>query len=91
MSTIQIDFHQPAQFGLSYADASGGRAEPVLVHRSLAGSMERLFAVLGPDSRTPDLAAFGKALGNGMPISALVGKAEYMDRLEDVYVKAMAS
>ena len=33
----------------------------------------------------PDLAAFGKALGNGMPISALVGKAEYMDRLEDVF------
>jgi glutamate-1-semialdehyde aminotransferase len=33
----------------------------------------------------PDLAAFGKALGNGMPISALVGRAEYMDRLEDVF------
>jgi glutamate-1-semialdehyde aminotransferase len=29
---------------------------------------------------TPDLATFGKALGNGMPISALVGKKEYMDR-----------
>jgi threonyl-tRNA synthetase len=46
VSTIQIDFHQPAQFGLSYTDASGGRSEPVMVHRSLAGSMERLFAVL---------------------------------------------
>jgi glutamate-1-semialdehyde 2,1-aminomutase/spore coat polysaccharide biosynthesis protein SpsF len=33
----------------------------------------------------PDLAAFGKALGNGMPISALVGREEYMDRLEDVF------
>ena len=33
----------------------------------------------------PDLAAVGKALGNGMPISALVGRAEYMDRLEDVF------
>ena len=32
-----------------------------------------------------DLAAYGKALGNGMPISALVGKAELMDRLEDVF------
>lgn len=27
---------------------------------------------------TPDLACFGKALGNGMPISALVGKKELM-------------
>jgi glutamate-1-semialdehyde aminotransferase len=33
----------------------------------------------------PDLAAFGKALGNGMPISALVGRAELMDRLEEVF------
>jgi glutamate-1-semialdehyde aminotransferase len=34
---------------------------------------------------TPDLACFGKALGNGMPISALAGKAEYMDVLKDVF------
>jgi glutamate-1-semialdehyde aminotransferase len=33
----------------------------------------------------PDLATFGKALGNGMPISAIVGRAELMDRLEDVF------
>lgn len=32
-----------------------------------------------------DLVAFGKALGNGMPISALAGRAEFMDRLEDVF------
>ena len=32
-----------------------------------------------------DLATFGKALGNGMPISALAGRAELMDRLEDVF------
>jgi glutamate-1-semialdehyde aminotransferase len=31
----------------------------------------------------PDLAAFGKAMGNGYPISTLVGKAEYMDVLVD--------
>jgi glutamate-1-semialdehyde aminotransferase len=29
-----------------------------------------------------DLVSFGKALGNGMPISALVGRAELMDELE---------
>jgi glutamate-1-semialdehyde aminotransferase len=32
-----------------------------------------------------DLSTFGKALGNGMPIAALVGRAELMDRLEDVF------
>lgn len=33
----------------------------------------------------PDLAAFGKALGNGMPISALAGRASVMEVLEDVF------
>ena len=46
LATIQVDFHQPARFGLTYTDASGARARPVLVHRSLVGSMERLFATL---------------------------------------------
>ncbi len=34
---------------------------------------------------TPDLACFGKALANGAPISALVGKAEYMRRSEELF------
>jgi threonyl-tRNA synthetase len=46
LSTIQIDFHQPEQFDLSYADASGSRSRPVMVHRSAIGTMERLFAHL---------------------------------------------
>ncbi|MBM2617503.1 threonine--tRNA ligase [Actinoplanes sp. LDG1-06] len=46
LATIQIDYHQPEAFDLSYADASGGRSRPVMVHRSLAGSMERLFGHL---------------------------------------------
>jgi glutamate-1-semialdehyde 2,1-aminomutase/spore coat polysaccharide biosynthesis protein SpsF len=32
-----------------------------------------------------DLVCFGKALGNGMPISALVGAAAQMDGLQDVF------
>jgi glutamate-1-semialdehyde aminotransferase len=32
-----------------------------------------------------DLATFGKALGNGMPISAITGRAEVMDELEQVF------
>ncbi len=34
----------------------------------------------------PDLACYGKAMGNGMPLSACVGSAELMDRItEDVF------
>lgn len=32
----------------------------------------------------PDLATFGKAMGNGMPISALVGRKEYMRHMEHI-------
>jgi glutamate-1-semialdehyde 2,1-aminomutase len=32
---------------------------------------------------TPDLAIFGKAMGSGFPISALVGKRQYMELLAD--------
>ena len=46
LATVQVDFHQPERFGLEYADAAGGRSRPVMVHRSLVGSMERLFAHL---------------------------------------------
>jgi threonyl-tRNA synthetase len=46
LSTVQVDFHQPAQFGLSYVDSGGARRQPVMVHRSIVGSFERLFAHL---------------------------------------------
>lgn len=34
---------------------------------------------------TPDLAAFGKAMGNGMPISAVCGRADIMDEMEQIF------
>ncbi|MFE9652860.1 threonine--tRNA ligase [Micromonospora sp. NPDC006431] len=46
ISTIQLDFDKPERFDLSYTDADGTRKRPVMVHRSLVGSMERLFAYL---------------------------------------------
>lgn len=46
LSTVQIDFHQPEQFGLEYIGADGARHRPVMVHRSIVGSMERVMAHL---------------------------------------------
>ena len=43
------------------------------------GGAQKLFGV------TPDLAAFGKAMANGMSISALVGKRKYMKKVEDIF------
>jgi threonyl-tRNA synthetase len=46
LATIQVDFAQPERFDLSYVDADGARQRPVMVHRSVIGSLERLFAHL---------------------------------------------
>lgn len=46
LSTVQVDFHQPEQFDLRYIGPDGGRHRPVMVHRSIIGSVERAVAHL---------------------------------------------
>ncbi|TQJ75293.1 threonine--tRNA ligase [Streptomyces sp. SLBN-31] len=46
LSTVQIDFHQPERFGLHYIGADGAKHRPVMVHRSIIGSVERVVAHL---------------------------------------------
>ena len=49
-----------------------------------SGGAQKLFGV------TPDLACFGKALGCGVPVAALCGRAQYMDVLSPVGAVEMA-
>ncbi|KOU63950.1 threonyl-tRNA synthetase [Streptomyces sp. MMG1533] len=46
LSTVQIDFHQPERFDLHYIGADGAKHRPVMVHRSIIGSVERMVAHL---------------------------------------------
>src|SRR5947209_16779078 len=46
MSTIQLDFNQPARFGLEYQGADGERHQPVMIHSAKFGSIERFLGVL---------------------------------------------
>ncbi|MFC4533667.1 threonine--tRNA ligase [Sphaerisporangium dianthi] len=46
LSTVQIDFHQPERFDLHYIGPDGARHRPVMVHRSIIGSVERAAAHL---------------------------------------------
>ncbi|WP_328480831.1 threonine--tRNA ligase [Streptomyces sp. NBC_00377] len=46
LSTVQVDFHQPERFGLHYIGADGAKHRPVMVHRSIIGSVERAVAHL---------------------------------------------
>jgi threonyl-tRNA synthetase len=44
--TVQVDFHLPAQCDLEYVTEDGGRARPVIVHRGVLSTMERMVALL---------------------------------------------
>ncbi|MFB9907058.1 threonine--tRNA ligase [Allokutzneria oryzae] len=46
LSTVQVDFHQPRQFDLHYTGPDGAKHRPVMVHRSVIGSLERVVAHL---------------------------------------------
>jgi threonyl-tRNA synthetase len=46
LSTVQVDFHQPERFDLHYIGADGAKHRPVMVHRSVIGSLERAVAHL---------------------------------------------
>jgi glutamate-1-semialdehyde 2,1-aminomutase len=54
--------------------------ETITGFRFAKGGAQEYFGV------TPDLATFGKALANGMPLSALTGRADVMDVMEDVFL-----
>jgi len=45
-STIQVDFHLPSQFALNYVGADGKEHRPVMIHRAIISTMERMVAYL---------------------------------------------
>jgi threonyl-tRNA synthetase len=46
LGTVQVDFVLPERFDLKYRGPDGQDHPPVMIHRALAGSMERFFGVL---------------------------------------------
>lgn len=53
--------------------------EVVTGFRMALGGAQEYYGVV------PDLACYGKAMANGMPLAALVGKKEYMQELNNVF------
>jgi len=45
-STIQIDFHLPERFDLGYIAADGHAHRPVMIHRAIVSTMERMISYL---------------------------------------------
>jgi threonyl-tRNA synthetase len=46
LSTIQVDFIQPARLGLGYIGEDGNEHSPVVLHRAVTGTTERFLGVL---------------------------------------------
>jgi threonyl-tRNA synthetase len=46
ISTIQLDFVQPARFKLEYTAEDGSKKTPVMIHRALIGSPDRFLGIL---------------------------------------------
>ncbi|HET8574992.1 MAG TPA: threonine--tRNA ligase [Candidatus Paceibacterota bacterium] len=46
LATIQLDFVQPVRFGLEYTASDGTKKTPVMIHRAIAGSLERFLSVI---------------------------------------------
>lgn len=44
--TIQLDFAQPENFNLEYITAKGTKERPVMIHRTIYGSLERFIGIL---------------------------------------------
>ncbi|OFI06137.1 threonine--tRNA ligase 2 [Clostridium acetireducens DSM 10703] len=44
--TIQLDFQMPERFDLAYIGADGEKHRPVMVHRTIYGSIERFIGIL---------------------------------------------
>ncbi|EDW88160.1 threonine--tRNA ligase 1, cytoplasmic isoform X1 [Drosophila yakuba] len=45
-ATIQLDFQLPIRFNLSYIADDGEKKRPVIIHRAILGSVERMIAIL---------------------------------------------
>jgi threonyl-tRNA synthetase len=46
LATAQLDFVMPARFSLSYTDNTGAKQTPVMIHRAIAGSLERFMSIM---------------------------------------------
>jgi threonyl-tRNA synthetase len=46
LATVQLDFNMPKRFDLEYIDKDGSKKTPVMIHRAIAGSLERFMSVI---------------------------------------------
>ena len=92
MSTIQLDFNQPARFELEYQAADGTRQEPVMIHSAKFGSIERFLGVLTEHYAGAFPVWLAPVQVVGIPISGEQGDyvQDIVDRLRSKGIRAEA-
>lgn len=90
LSTVQVDFYQPERFDLHYIGPDGGKHRPVMVHRSIIGSVERAVAHLIEQHGGAFPAWLAPVQVAVLPISAAeeAPAAELRDRCVDAGLRA---
>lgn len=48
LATVQLDFNMPERFELEYISSDGSKQRPVMIHRAIAGSLERFLSIIIP-------------------------------------------
>ncbi|MDH5442337.1 MAG: threonine--tRNA ligase, partial [Candidatus Nomurabacteria bacterium] len=46
LATAQLDFNMPKRFELEYTDSDSTKQTPVMIHRAIAGSLERFLSII---------------------------------------------
>jgi len=46
LATIQLDFAMPERFDLEYTDKNNKKQKPIMIHRTIYGSLERFIGIL---------------------------------------------
>ncbi|UOQ94098.1 threonine--tRNA ligase [Halobacillus shinanisalinarum] len=82
LSTVQLDFHLPERFDLTYVGEDGKDHRPVVIHRGVVSTMERFVAFLIEEYKGAFPTWLAPVQAKIIPVSAEV-HLDYAKKLED--------
>ncbi|ELK47263.1 threonine--tRNA ligase [Halobacillus sp. BAB-2008] len=82
LSTVQLDFHLPERFDLTYVGEDGADHRPVVIHRGVVSTMERFVAFLIEEYKGVFPTWLAPVQAKIIPVSA-DAHLEYSKKLED--------
>ncbi|SDH33825.1 threonyl-tRNA synthetase [Alteribacillus persepolensis] len=87
LSTVQLDFHLPERFDLTYIGKDGQEHRPVVIHRGIVSTMERFIAFLLEEYKGAFPTWLAPVQAEIIPVSQEV-HLEYARKVEDELRKA---